>query len=290
MMKKRKVNNMATYTINGVAYPGSTTVLDILDKSSALIPWGTGCMEKYILKELLKSEDNLVSKEWVAEITNSARFNFRDVSKEALDIGTQVHNLIEQYIKAKLKDESFDIKGAKDEVENGFLAFLEWEKNNVLEWLESESPIVCPVETIDGQKCFGYAGTLDIIARLKDEKVWCIDTKTSKGFYDGYGKQIASYKFGREKIKEKNTELKIVWKGKEDGENIEREYSVFLDPIKIDNIGVLRVDKYSGEPFFKDYTKNYDSRLNAFLKLLDFYYADKSRRLPGNIRTNSKAK
>ena len=88
----------------------------------------------------------------------------------------------------------------------------------------------------------------------KDDKLYLYDFKTSNGFYDTYGKQISAYK---QAFEEETCE-------------------------DIDGIGIIRFDKNTGEYEIKDYTKDYDKEIKAFLKLLEFYYIDKKRKLKNN--------
>ena len=85
-------------------------------------------------------------------------------------------------------------------------------------------------------------------------KLAVIDFKTSKGFYDGYDMQIAAYAYAY-------------------AENTGRE---------ADEIGILRLDKLTGEPFYKDYTKKREAAFDTFCFLLQFYYRYKKRRLKNN--------
>jgi len=186
---------MARYTINGIQVPGVTSILDLLDKGPAIIQWAVNNAVLYIDKHFLE----YTSEEDFQELLTMAKFKYRQMSKEALDIGSQVHDIISQYITARINNEVFDptqYNDYRDEVENGFLAFLDWEKNNIIEYIESEQP-VCSLK-------YYYAGTLDCIARLKDNKIYVIDFKSSKSFYDGYAKQIASYRYARTEEKPDN--------------------------------------------------------------------------------------
>ena len=106
---------------------------------------------------------------------------------------------------------------------------------------------------ISAEHC--YAGTLDAVAKIGDKK-YVIDFKTSKGFYSGYQKQISAYALAY-------TEM---------------------TGIPVDGCGILRIDKESGLPEWKDCTKNRERKESAFLKLLDFFYEDKKRRLKNNKR------
>jgi len=230
---------MARYEIEGIEYPSVTQITGLLDKSDALLGWATGCMEKYILNKLGEGS--------IEDIIHEARFNYKEISNEAKDIGTEVHNMIEWHIKSIIeKSEMPSYKGDRaDEVQNGYLAFLDWEKENIKQWHESELTVV--------NNEFYYAGQLDAVAELADGRMFVIDFKTSKGFYDGYDLQIAAYR---------NTD------------KIKNEY-------KIDGMGVLRLDKETGQPEWKEY-KNYGRALAAFLALLDYYYSAKKRRLKNN--------
>jgi hypothetical protein len=224
-----------TYDINEQQYPSVTTILDVLDKP-ALKQWAVNSACDY----MHRNPDNLDYDQAIEQ----ARVEWRNISNDAMNIGTEIHDLIEKYIKHG-RDAVGDLK---PEVENGFLAFLEWEQENIEEWTESERTV------FDPESC--YAGTLDACAKLKNGKYYVIDFKSSKGFYSGYDMQIAAYRHAYEKMN--NT--------------------------KMDGMGVLRLDKETGLPEFKDYSKVYDKKLNAFIKLLDFYYAVAARRCK-NIRT-----
>jgi len=217
---------MTKYTIKGKDYPGVTTILGELGKGNALLQWAVNC-----------------AVQWLEENPNDfdgAKKHWRDVSKEAMDIGSEVHNLIEQYIKMRIIGKNIDYHGKyRSEVENGYLAFLEWEKNNIDKWIESEM-------TIYNDK-YWYAGTLDAVAKLKNNKIYVIDFKSSKGFYDDYVLQISAYRnaYG------KNT----------------------------DGMGILRLDKETGLPEWKDYSQKYEQSIEAFHYLVQFYYTFKKRRI-----------
>ena len=251
------------YTINEAEYPSVTTILDVLDKSQALIPWALNCFESKILETngLSKTDNGVI--EISTDDISKAKKEYKDVSQTALDIGTQIHDLIEQYLKTG-KD---PFKELKDEVTNGFLAFLEWEKDNIESWIESEAVTV--------NETWGYAGTLDAIAKMKDGRVMVIDFKSSKGFYSGYDMQIASYRYARETM---NGEYKIALPYPPF-----KTYKKVYLPMKIDGMGVLRLDKVTGLPEWKDYSKVYERKLETFKTLTKFYYLNADRRLKGNM-------
>jgi hypothetical protein len=227
---------MSKYTINEIELPSVTTILDVLDKP-ALRQWSANCACNYIKENYYDK----IHRDILYELLNEAKYAYKNVSKEALDIGSTVHKMIEDYIKTG-KDQNSD----NEKVQNGFLAFLEWEKENIKKWIKSEHEVY----NFD----IGYAGTLDAIAELKNNKIYVIDFKSSKGFYDGYDMQIAAYRMS---VKD-------------------------IDIYGIDGMGVLRLDKETGMPEFKDYSKCYDQKAHAFIALVDYWYKAKNRRLKNN--------
>ena len=165
---------MAKYRINDIEYPSVTTVLGILGKGDALVQWAANCAIDYI-KENPDCDLEVARKEW------------RNVRDDAMNIGSEVHHLIEKWIK---RDEIIhDIEN--DIVEKAFNAFREWERENIQEWIETEQTV--------HRRDLGYAGTLDAVAKMKDGRVLVIDFKVSKGFYDTYPLQLAAYRAAYEK-------------------------------------------------------------------------------------------
>jgi len=249
---------MRKYTFNKAEYPSVTSIIGLLDKSDALIPWAVNCAVTYIDQN--KEQDFEI-------LLQNARNEWRTIRDTAADIGKEVHNLIEQYIKQQIAGiKPKPVHHDNDKVVHGFLAFLEWEKENVDCWTMAEKPIF--------SEKYGYAGTLDAVVKLKTGLLYVIDFKSSKGFYDGFAKQIAAYRSAILECSGKNVHIVGPY-----GEyNI--EYPIINN---IDGMGILRLDKLTGEPEWKDYSKQYERKLQSFLELLEFYYADKKRRLKNNI-------
>jgi hypothetical protein len=288
---------MARYTINNIELPSSTGITGQVDdgKSEGLKGWATGCMEKWCIDNILSyiSDAREVKKQTIMTLEykelermlKDARFNYKEVSKDAMSVGSQVHGLIEKHIKGKLGVGEFpSLLNSKDssEVRLGFTAFLEWEKKNVVRYIESEQPVACFdvkcsdfFTSNDVAMPVYYGGTLDCIAELKDG-IYCIDFKTAKAHRKTDALQVASYKFARENCPE---EIVVKFNG-----DPPYEKTFKMKPIKIDGIMVLRLDKETGIPDPKNYTKVYDKMLNSFFHLLDFYYEYATRRLSNNPR------
>lgn len=227
-----------SYSINSVDWPSVTTVLGMLDKGDALLQWAVNCALQYIRENVL-TED-------FETCLHLAKHNWREVRESAADIGKEIHDLIKLYIR-----HGRDAVGLfRPEVENGFLAFLEWERENGIEWLESEKEVFDPEH--------GFAGTLDAKCRftkgLYAGRVFVIDFKSSKRFWNGYAEQVSAY----------------------------RHADSLKTSVPCDGCGILRLDKETGLPEFKDYSDVYEIKLAFFFKLVEAYYMQKNRRLKAN--------
>lgn len=228
------------YQSNGIEYPSVTTVLGILGKGDALLGWAAKCAIDYARAKIEAGAEPLAA-------LQDAAGNWKTVRDEAADIGSEIHDLIHKYIKF-----GRDVTGnLRPEVENGFLAFLEWESRHKVEWHKTEMRVTSRIH--------GFAGTLDAICSMRpnpesaERKKYLIDFKSSKGFYDGFDMQLAAYRVG----------------AAEAGDQTE-------------GCGILRLDKVTGLPEWKDYTDKQEQAEAAFLALLRFYYLQKNRRLKNN--------
>jgi hypothetical protein len=124
----------------------------------------------------------------------------------------------------------------KEQVETAFGAFLKWALDVELRPIASEQMGYHPKHR--------YAGTLDLVAylklpRWKKPKLYLIDVKAAKGHYNEHGYQAAAY--------------------------------AECLPYKVDGIGVLRLDKETGLPDFKCYTKQRRLFLKIFLACRKLY-------------------
>lgn len=121
-----------------------------------------------------------------------------------------------------------------DEAMEAYIAFLEWLDEHKLEPVAVET-------TVYGE---GYAGTADLVAYL-DGQLTLIDFKTSKGIYDEYGLQTAAYR--------------AAWN------------RMYPDKQVVGH-GVLRLDKETGWPEYKDFSANFDRDFRAFMCLVEFWW------------------
>ena len=95
--------------------------------------------------------------------------------EEAADFGTKVHDAIECYWKGE---------HIPDELLGYIQPALDWKQENQLTFIEFELMLV--------SKTHGYAGTVDIVGRGKDNQMFILDWKTRK---TQKGKKVTAYDF-----------------------------------------------------------------------------------------------
>lgn len=151
------------------------------------------------------------SREELINVLEQARKQHTIRKLEAADIGTQVHDLIEQYVLAKINKKKFSLEDELDErVVNGFNAFLDWEKKNHVEFLYAEKLIY--------SRTYGYVGMTDCIAKV-NSKLYLLDWKTGKAIYQEMIYQVSAYgKAHEEESGDKLEGLMIIHLNKDTGE------------------------------------------------------------------------
>lgn len=164
------------YYINGKRNTGVTTYIGIKDKSRALTIWATELMRDHLL------EAKVITPELIYEacVLHEVR------KKEAADLGTKIHDWIEQHIKHQIDPKK---NAAPDMPEDnavliGVTGFLQWEEVHAPKYKSSERIVY--------SKKHGYSGTLDIEATIKG-KLYLLDIKSSNGLYNTVNMQTAAY-------------------------------------------------------------------------------------------------
>jgi hypothetical protein len=95
-------------------------------------------------------------------------------------------------------------------VVNGITAFLKFQKEHKIKWIESERVVY--------SKKHDYAGILDGVGMM-DGALTLIDFKSSNGLYDEMRFQVAGYQIAYEEEIGKKFDKKVLIRfGKEDGE------------------------------------------------------------------------
>jgi len=160
---------------------GCTTVIGIKDKSFALVKWATELQRDYLLEKIERNEEIVPEDVFYAcELHNEKKTS-------AANIGTEIHNWCESYIKFKIGEDGYENIPSipnKNEVKRGINAFLEWEQEHNVRFLSSE-------RVVYSREC-EIIGKMDIDAEV-DGKIALVDIKTSNGLYNTVKMQTAFY-------------------------------------------------------------------------------------------------
>jgi CRISPR/Cas system-associated exonuclease Cas4 (RecB family) len=176
------------YKFNGDPVPGVTTILNNINKP-ALMPWAIGVTRDYWLKEVQagRTDFEKIHKEsWNAS---------KKVSKDAADIGKNVH----EYAECFFKKQELPVLHT-DQAKRGVEAFHKWLNAHKVEVLASERMVF--------SKQHYYAGTCDFVAKV-DGVLAVGDIKTSSGIYNEMRLQTAAYQHALQE--EKNMKFEVRW-------------------------------------------------------------------------------
>lgn len=230
------------FTVNGnPVFPSVTGATGVIDKSRPLIFWAIGLMKDFLMQNL-KALIEDIKGDKIATIIEEAAKQHSIKKEQAADVGTQVHDWVEKFIKAKSKKDWPEIP--KDpQVFNGITAFLKWVDEYEVKFISSEKLIY--------SKKYKYAGIMDAEAIIK-RKTCVIDFKTGKAIYPEMRFQVAAYQAAVE-------------------EESGKEYS--------GNKWLVRFDKETGEPDPKEFAEQ-DKDFKAFLAALELKRRLKELEIP----------
>ena len=157
-----------------------TTLIGVLDKP-ALMYWAAEQTAEAAvtvatsLNRRVKEEGRDVVVKWLRD----ARFRQPKGTVSAAELGTQVHDAVEQYA----------LTGVRPDIENPeVIPFLD----RFDEWAQVWQPKYIAAEAAIYNKTFGYAGTLDAIAEIDGMKV-ILDYKSTRKSVDTNGKPTGPY-------------------------------------------------------------------------------------------------
>jgi len=215
--------------LDGRSIDSVTSATGKLDKSGPISWWAVRVMGERMLYDLGVvpeghfSEDNEENKKQWLEIPNLIKgkeigvlnvFNailagkkeHSKRKKAAADIGTDIHKLIEHWIKGEKVEIPDD-----ERIRNGYIAFMKFVKEN------KDLKITSSEQFIYSKK-YDYAGIKDWGA-VENEMLVIGDNKSSKGIYTEMRYQLAGYWNASEEESGKKYEKGIIAKfGKYDGE------------------------------------------------------------------------
>ena len=163
------------YPKDEFVFPSVTTVIGEATDKDGLVYWSAGVAVDYIEAHW----DECNGDGW-DDVLKAARTHFKTLSTEALEIGSEVHELIE---KSLIKKRWLILDTNKDEVVECYVAFCRF-------WAEHKVKATKLEHTVYGDS---WAGTLDFKGLL-DGKKTLLDWKTSKAIYwSSMGPQLAAY-------------------------------------------------------------------------------------------------
>lgn len=173
------------YSVDDRTVNGVTSILQVINKP-ALMPWVAKTCGDFLQKNLsLKMEMDEIEK---TNFIKAMKSQYRKKTDDAASIGTLAHHFMESYGNYKLKKSSKPLLPKNEEARNSCLAFLDWVKQNNVQFVDCEFKIY--------SKKFRYAGTCDLDCVVNGERA-IIDYKTSSGIWDEYGMQLAAYQMAR---------------------------------------------------------------------------------------------
>lgn len=166
-----------------------TTFTSVISKP-ALIDWAVRMAKEYLISKIDNGEQITV-----LDIEEAGR-QHRKKKEEAGNIGQQIHEIVSKWI----KKEPYEIP-EDDRVRNGFDAFLKFQKEHKVKWLESER--ICYSAKNN------YAGILDAIG-IFGKKLTLIDIKSSSGIWPEMALQVAGYQIAWEEETKKKIEKRMI--------------------------------------------------------------------------------
>jgi len=230
------------YEKNGFELPRCTDIIDdCTNISFGLKKWAAAEVVRWIRKH-----GNSWPGCWLVddEDLNRAEKAYETTGQTALDVGSEVHNAIEVFLKREIArkgdgEAHWDITDPvyaklSGQAMKAFNAFNAWQKEHDIK------PIVLEQTVYSESGC--WAGTCDFLGYF-DGKLYVIDWKSSKAFYPEMRYQVAAYRSAVG-----DTQLDIV------------------------GCGVLRLDKTDGTPEWKDTSKSYEKDLRIFNRMVDLYF------------------
>lgn len=202
-----------------------TGATGVIDKSAALMGWvakmmGVYLVENWDVKKIKTEEEKL-------GLIETAKKEYRRIKLVEADVGKAIHDWVSDWIKGKKPEMPLDEK-----VVNGITAFLKFQKENRIKWLESERVVY--------SKKYHFAGILDAVGKMGDDLV-LFDFKSSNGIYPEMWFQVAGYQIAwEEEMKKKFDKKMLIRFGKDNGEfesfeldRDRRDKEVFLACLKI---------------------------------------------------------
>lgn len=165
-----------SYKINGQYASGVTTALNIIDKSFLKF-WAVNKTIEYVKSTIVPgvAMDEIEIQSMLA----GAKKAHSDFAGSAADMGTYIHNWIEQFVNGE-----DPARPTNDRLNKVLDDFMEWWNKTDVEVLHAERMVCSPKLML--------AGTPDLICKV-DGKLTIMDWKTGSGIYPDMFLQMAAY-------------------------------------------------------------------------------------------------
>ena len=181
-------------TVDGVWLQGVSEVSSIVPKDW-LSSWGAKEAVKALgysdyagdtalAIETMKKINEFKTPEEYIEFLKEAKGASMRKSKTALIDGKAGHLWLEMFCLARIRNTELP-KIPDGNLERPIKQFLEWEEKHIKKWALSEAMVAYPAK--------GYAGTLDALAIMENDKLALIDFKFASHISEDYYLQTAGY-------------------------------------------------------------------------------------------------
>jgi len=246
---------MSYYDKGEYKYPSVTTIIsDCTNISFGLKKWSATEVVRWIRENCIipphghymNGDDYCVSNEDL----DQAEKAYEITGQTALDVGKEVHDWIEKYLSSKEYphiEYEFYYGQSSEQAHTAVVAFCDWAEKHDLK------PIALEQTVYSESGC--WAGTCDFLGYF-DNRLYIIDWKSSKPpIRPEMRYQVAAYRWAEaQKIYSTiSPETEFFW-------NV---------PV---GCGVLRLDKETGLPEWKDTSKTYEKDLKVFHRMVDLYF------------------
>ena len=154
---------------------GVTTVIDVLGKP-ALINWAVDITVGFLREHIELLRDGTISSDQILE---DAKAEAERIKEQSANIGNIIHQWCSDYINGKKPAMPEDEQAVR-----GCTNFLDWVNEYNVKFLWSEKIVY--------SKKYGYVGTADIGAMIKNKK-YLIDIKTGNALYPEVKLQTGAY-------------------------------------------------------------------------------------------------
>ena len=229
--------NSHIFKVDGQKIISVTQATKHLDKSGALMGWATKLARESLIARIERGMTVTIPDVVVACGLHRA------FKQEAADKGRLVHDYCEQHIKFILgQADAKPTMPEETQVANGALAFLKWEKENDVEWIQSEQKIY--------SRKYEYCGILDAKAKIRGNKklFTTIDFKTGNGVYNDQKYQVSAYeKADIEETGDKYTDYRLLLRFDKETANFEEHELMDCDKDFTAFLGGLAIEKRERE-------------------------------------------